>query len=183
MPSMTTLWNNEFMTCTELIQGHWTKYRWYLNWLALHQKVQNRAILPGQLGPTCNIQINQGTIPREMHSECFILWNGEIRFRLSLSDLFVHTAVNLTWTLQQWCRMPGLSFKTGWTLHLVRGRREFDVESWGAKYFLANPLKLCDVNLSNTWVLIIFIFVEFLSSYLLSARLIQNVRSAPQNAG
>jgi hypothetical protein len=67
------------------------------------------------------------------------------------------------------------------------GRREFDVESWGAIYFftvgfLANPLKLCDVNSSNIWVLIVFIFVEFLSSYLLSARRIQNVRSAPQNA-
>jgi hypothetical protein len=45
---------------------------------------------------------------------------------------------------------------------LVRGRRKFDVESWGAKYFftvdfLMNPLKLCDVNSSNTWVLIVFI--------------------------
>jgi hypothetical protein len=70
---------------------------------------------------------------------------------------------------------------------LVRGRREFDVESWGAKYFftvdfLAYPLKLCDINSSNTWVLIVFIFVEFLLSYLFSARRIQNVRSAPQNA-
>jgi hypothetical protein len=34
---------------------------------------------------------------------------------------------------------------------------------------------LCAVNSSNTWVLIVFIFVEFLSSYLLSARRIQNV--------
>jgi hypothetical protein len=33
------------------------------------------------------------------------------------------------------------------------------------------PLKLCDVTSSNTWVLIVFIFVEFLSSYPLSARL------------
>jgi phosphatidylglycerophosphate synthase len=70
---------------------------------------------------------------------------------------------------------------------LVRGRREFDVESWGAKYFfivdfLANPLKLCAVNSLNTWVLIVFIFVEFLLSYLLSARRIQNIglRSPPQ---
>jgi hypothetical protein len=38
------------------------------------------------------------------------------------------------------------------------------------------------VSSSNTWVLIVFIFVEFLSSYLLSARRIQNVglRSPPQ---
>jgi hypothetical protein len=72
---------------------------------------------------------------------------------------------------------------------LVRGRREFefDGESWEAKYFftvdfLANPLKLCAVNSSNTWVLIFFIFVEFLSSSLLSARRIQNIgiRSHPQ---
>jgi hypothetical protein len=60
----------------------------------------------------------------------------------------------------------------------VRGR--IDGESWGDRYlftvdFLANPLKLCAVNSSNTWVLIVFIFVEFMSSYLLSARRIQNV--------
>jgi hypothetical protein len=52
----------------------------------------------------------------------------------------------------------------------VRGRREFDVES-GAKYFFTvNFLAICAVNSSNTWVLIVFIFVEFLSSYLLSTR-------------
>jgi hypothetical protein len=69
----------------------------------------------------------------------------------------------------------------------TRIRRRIDGESW-AKYFftvdfLANPLKLCVVNSSNSiWVLIVLIFVEFLSSYLLSACRIQNVRSAPQNA-
>jgi hypothetical protein len=55
--------------------------------------------------------------------------------------------------------------RSTWTLYPpgVRGRRKFDVESWGAKYiftinFLAKPLKLCTVNLLNTWVLIVFIF-------------------------
>jgi hypothetical protein len=45
-------------------------------------------------------------------------------------------------------------------------------------FFLANPLKLCAVNQLNTWELMVFIFVEFLSSY----RRIQNVglRSPPQ---
>jgi hypothetical protein len=48
---------------------------------------------------------------------------------------------------------------------VVRGQCEFDVKSWGAKYFftvdfLANPLKLCDVNSSNTWVQICRIHVE-----------------------
>jgi hypothetical protein len=77
----------------------------------------------------------------------------------------------------------------------TRIRRRIDGESRGAKYlftvdFLANPLKLCAVNSSNTWVLIVFIFVEFLFEYLgtdcfhfcripvellLSARRIQNV--------
>jgi hypothetical protein len=50
-----------------------------------------------------------------------------------------------------------------WTLYppgqgLTQVRRRINVESWGAKYFftvdfLVNPLKLCDVNSSNTWVL------------------------------
>jgi hypothetical protein len=70
--------------------------------------------------------------------------------------------------------------------NMVRGRRELmsnpEEQNVFTVDFLANPLKLCDVNSSNTWVLIVFIFVVFLSSYLLSAHRIQNVRSAPQNA-
>jgi hypothetical protein len=42
---------------------------------------------------------------------------------------------------------------------------QIDGESWGAKYFFTvdfrtTTLKLCAVNLLNTWVLIVFIFVE-----------------------
>jgi hypothetical protein len=86
----------------------------------------------------------------------------------------------------------GVMQRSTWTLYSpgqgsTRIRRRIDGESWGANYFftvdfLVNPLKLCVVNSSNTWVLIVLIFVEFLSSYLLSGCRIQNVRSAPQNA-
>jgi hypothetical protein len=70
----------------------------------------------------------------------------------------------------------------------VRGRREFDVESWGAKYiftvdFLANPLKLCaGINLLNTWVTDCFHFCRIPVELLSSARRIQNIglRSPPQ---
>jgi hypothetical protein len=98
------------------------------------------------------------------------------------------TLTRLFWNVSMFAVYPSEPLPTGLGSHLSRVEAAVNVNSvpppWSgvdanstsnpeeqnifSVDFLANPLKLCDVNSSNTWVLIVFIFVIFLSSYLLS---------------
>jgi hypothetical protein len=80
---------------------------------------------------------------------------------LSKLDLWCETRFAMsqhlvTTTMFRW-------FVRAWFLHV-----QWQFDHFFTIIFLANPLKLCAVNSSNTWVLIVFIFVEFLSNYLAS---------------